>query len=81
MPKISEERRDNLVGGTAIILLGMLLCGSAIWGLADDIYSMNSGAAPPLFIILGVGTILIGVFVLYLKPQTPTADAPEAQIQ
>lgn len=73
-----EERIDNLLGGVAIILLGVLLSGSAVWGVVDDVYSMNGGAAPVLFMILGIGTILIGVFILFLKPE---AQAVERQPQ
>lgn len=68
MPHIGEERRDNMLGGFAIILLGILLCGSAIWGLADDVYSMNGGWAPPFFIILGVGSIIGGAVIFMRKP-------------
>jgi hypothetical protein len=69
-----EERGDNLLGGLAIILLGVLLSGSAVWGLVDDVYSMNGGPAPALFIILGIGTIMIGIFILSLKPEAQAID-------
>ncbi len=75
MSSWKEERTDNLLGGLAIILLGVLLSGSAVWGLVDDVYSMNGGAAPVLYIILGIGTILIGMFILSLKPEAQTVDA------
>lgn len=48
-----EERQDYILGGIAIILLGILLSGSAVWGLVVNVYSMNGGLAPPLFLILG----------------------------
>jgi hypothetical protein len=69
MPKMSDERRDNLIGGIAIILLGVLLSGSAVWGLFFDIYSMNGGAAPVLFMILGVGSIILGAAITLYKPE------------
>ena len=68
MPKISEERRDFMVGGFAIALLGVLLTGGALWGWVDDIYSMNGGAAPVLFIILGVSSIIMGAAFFLHKP-------------
>lgn len=71
MPNMSDERRDNLLGGIAIILLGILLSGSAVWGLVFDIYSM-SGAAPALFMILGVGSIILGVAITVHKPAVET---------
>lgn len=71
MPKMSDERRDNLLGGIAIILLGVLLSGSAIWGLVFNIYSM-SGAAPALFMILGVGSIILGAAITLHKPAAET---------
>jgi hypothetical membrane protein len=64
-----EEHWDNLLGGLAIILLGILISASSVWGVVDNVYSMNGGAAPVLFFILGVGTILIGVFILLHKPE------------
>lgn len=69
MPKISDERKDNMLGGFAIILLGILFCGSAIWGLVDDVYSMNGGPAPPLFILLGVSSIIMGTAIFLHKPE------------
>jgi hypothetical protein len=68
MPTLSDEQRDNLLGGLAIILLGILLSGSAVWGLVYDIYSMT-GATPILFIILGVGSIILGVAITFHKPE------------
>jgi hypothetical protein len=69
MRKMSDERRDNMLGGVAIILLGVLLSGSAIWGLVFNIYSM-SGAAPPLFMLLGVGSIILGAAIALYKPES-----------
>ena len=66
---MSDERKDNLLGGAAIILLGVLLSGSAVWGLVFNIYSMNGGAAPALFIILGVGSIILGIAITRHKPK------------
>ena len=63
MSKVKEEHRDNLLGGLAIILIGILLSSSAIWGLVDNVYSMNSGLAPIMFIILGIGSIILGVLI------------------
>ncbi len=74
MPNLSDERKDNLLGGIAIILLGVLLSGSAVWGAVFNIYSM-SGAAPVLFIILGVGSIILGVAITRYKPETQTNAA------
>ena len=79
MPKISDERKDNMLGGSAIILLGILLVGSAIWGIVYDVYSMGGGASPVLFIILGVGTIVIGTAIFLHKPEAQTVAAQEAQ--
>lgn len=64
-----EERQDYILGGIAIILLGILLSGSAVWGLVVNVYSMNSGLAPPLFLILGAGTIIMGIFISLHKPE------------
>ncbi|MGD0202470.1 MAG: hypothetical protein ABSC20_01010 [Candidatus Bathyarchaeia archaeon] len=69
MSNIKEEHRDNLLGGLAIILIGILLSSSAIWGLVDNVYSMNSGLAPIMFIILGVGSIIWGVLIFIHKPE------------
>jgi hypothetical protein len=66
---MSDERKDNLLGGAAIILLGVLLSGSAVWGLVFNIYSMNGGAAPVLFIILGAGSIILGIAITRHKPE------------
>jgi hypothetical membrane protein len=66
------EYRDNLLGGFAIILLGVLISASSVWGVVDNVYSMNGGAAPVLFFILGVGTILIGIFILLHTPEAQT---------
>jgi hypothetical protein len=71
--KISDERKDNMLGGFAIILLGILLCGSAIWGLVDDVYSMNGGLAPALVILLGVGSIIMGVAIYMHKPEAESS--------
>ncbi len=73
--KISEERRDNMLGGFAIILLGILLSGSAVWGLFYNVYSMNGGAAPALFILLGVSSIIMGTAIFMHKPETQTTEA------
>ena len=63
------EHRDNLLGGIAIILVGLLLSLSAVWGLVDNVYSMNGGLAPIMFIILGVGSIILGVLIFIHKPE------------
>ena len=75
MSDAKEEYWDNLLGGLAIILLGVLISASSVWGVVDDVYSMNGGAAPVLFFILGVGTILIGIFILVNKPEAQTVAA------
>ena len=62
-----------MLGGAAIILLGVLLFGSAIWGLAFGIYSMNGGWAPPFFIILGLGSIIMGAIIFRRKPEANPA--------
>lgn len=74
MSTMSDERRDNLIGGIAIILLGVLLSGSAVWGLVFNIYSMT-GAAPVLFMILGVGSIILGTAITLHKPEPPANAA------
>ena len=61
--------RTTYLGGIAIILLGILLSGSAVWGLVVNVYSMNGGLAPPLFLILGTGTIIMGIFISLHKPE------------
>ncbi|MGD0995472.1 MAG: hypothetical protein ABR909_08125 [Candidatus Bathyarchaeia archaeon] len=68
MSNVKEEHRDNLLGGLAIILIGILISSSAIWGLVDNVYSMNSGLAPIMFIILGIGSIILGVLIFIHKP-------------
>jgi hypothetical membrane protein len=72
MSDAKEEYRDNLLGGFAIILLGVLISASSVWGVVDNVYSMNGGAAAVLFFVLGVGTILIGIFILLHKPEAQT---------
>ncbi len=74
LPNLSDERRDNLLGGIAIILLGVLLSGSAVWGFVFSIYSM-SGAAVVLFMLLGVGSIILGAAIALYKPETQTNAA------
>jgi len=75
MSDAKEEHWDNLLGGLAIILLGILLSASSVWGVVDNVYSMNGGAAPVLFFILGIGTILIGTFIILKKPEAQTVAA------
>jgi len=67
MSNEKEERMDNLLGGIAIILIGLLLSSSAIWGLVDNVYSMNGGLAPIMFIILGFGSIILGCSYLFIN--------------
>ena len=69
MSDAKEERTDNLLGGIAIILIGILLSSSAIWGIVDNVYSMNGGLAPIMFIILGIGSIILGVSIFIHKPE------------
>ena len=69
MSNEKEEHRDNLLGGFAIILIGILLSLSAIWGLVDNVYLMNGGLAPTMFIILGIGSIILGVSIFIHKPE------------
>ena len=78
MHYISEERRDNMLGGFAIILLGILLSGSAVWGLVDDVYSMNGGAAPVLYIILGVSSIIMGIAIFMHKAEMQATESLES---
>jgi len=65
----TDEQRDNILGGLAITLIGILLSSSAVWGLVDNVYSMNGGPLPILFIILGIGSIIFGVSLIIRKPQ------------
>jgi len=69
MLDVKEEYWDNLLGGLAIILIGILLSSSAIWGLVDNIYSMNSGPLPIMFIMLGIGSIILGALIFIHKPE------------
>ncbi|MGD0646298.1 MAG: hypothetical protein ABSA75_15505 [Candidatus Bathyarchaeia archaeon] len=69
MSNAKEEHRDNLLGGLAIILIGILISSSAIWGLVDNVYSMNNGPLPTMFIILGIGSIILGVSIFIRKPE------------
>ena len=78
LPRISDEWKDNMLGGFAIILLGILLSGSAVWGLVDGIYSMNGGAAPALFILLGVASIIMGTAIFLHKPEAKTSETQNA---
>jgi hypothetical protein len=68
MSNAQEEHRDNLLGGLAIMLIGILISSSAIWGLVDNVYSMNSGLAI-MFIILGIGSIIWGALIFINKPE------------
>ena len=72
MSDAKGEYWDNLLGGFAIILLGVLISASSVWGVVDNVYSMSGGAAPALFFVLGAGTVLIGVFILLHKPEAQT---------
>ena len=69
MLKITDEQRDNILGGFAIILVGILLSSSAVWGLVDNIYSMNGGPLPITFILLGIGSIVLGTSIITRKPE------------
>ena len=69
MSKVNEEYMDNLLGGLAIILIGILLSSSTVWGLVDNVYSMNGGFLPIIFIILGIGSIVLGVSIFIRKPE------------
>jgi hypothetical protein len=69
MSNLTDEQRDNILGGLAIILLGILLSSSAVWGLVDNVYSMNGGPLPITFIILGIGSIVLGISIIIRKPQ------------
>jgi hypothetical protein len=69
MSNTKEEHRDNMLGGLVIALVGVLLSASAIWGVVDDVYSMNGGLAPVLFFILGVGSIIWGISIFFHKPE------------
>ncbi|MGA3059839.1 MAG: hypothetical protein ABSD92_05660 [Candidatus Bathyarchaeia archaeon] len=69
MSNAEEEHRDNLLGGLAITLIGLLLSSSAIWGLVDNVYSMNNGLVPIIFIILGIGSIILGISIFTRKPE------------
>ncbi|MGA3289017.1 MAG: hypothetical protein ABSD42_02105 [Candidatus Bathyarchaeia archaeon] len=69
MSNVKEEYRDNLLGGLAIILIGILLSSSAVWGLVDNVYSMNGGPVPIFFIILGIGSIIWGLLIFIHKPE------------
>ena len=64
-----EERDDNMLGGFAIILLGVLLSASSVWGIVDNVASMNGGPAPVLFMILGIASIIIGAAIFKHKPE------------
>ena len=69
MSNAKEKHVDNLLGGIAIILIGLLLSSSAFWGLVDNVYSMNGGLAPVMFIILGIGSIILGGLIFIHKPE------------
>lgn len=64
---MNEERIDSLLGGFVIVLIGVVISLSAVWGIVDNVYSMSGGAAPILFIILGIGSIIIGASILANK--------------
>ena len=63
MSDTKEEYSDNLLGGFAIILVGLLLSSSAVWGVVDDVYSMNGGLAPALAFAFGIGSIILGALI------------------
>jgi len=69
MSNKKEERDDNFLGGFAIILLGVLLSASSVWGIVDNVYSMNGGPAPVLFMILGIVSIIMGAAIFTHKPE------------
>jgi len=69
MSNVKEEYRDNLLGGLAIILIGILLSSSAVWGLVDNVYSMHGGPVPIFFLILEIGSIIWGLLIFIHKPE------------
>lgn len=69
MSNAKEEHKDTLLGGFVIILIGIIIISSAVWGLVDNVYSMNNGLAPLLFIMLGIGSIILGALIFIHKPE------------
>ena len=63
MSSEKQEAADSLLGGVAIILLGILIFSSAVWGVVEDVASINGGASAVLFMTLGIGSILIGTAI------------------
>jgi len=65
MLNAKEERRDKLLGGFVIILIGVLLSSSSLWGLVNNSYLMTSEAALVFFLVLGIGAIIYGGITLF----------------
>lgn len=63
MSSEKQEAADSLLGGVAIILLGILIFSSAVWGIVENVASINGGASAALFMLLGIASMLIGAAI------------------
>ena len=63
MSDVKEERRDNMLGGVAIVLIGVLLSASAVWGIANNSFLATNETVLIIFLILGIASIILGAFI------------------
>lgn len=63
MSSEKQEAADSVLGGVAIILVGILIFASAVWGVVQDVASINGGAAVVFFMFVGLGSIVIGAAI------------------
>jgi len=67
MSDVKEERRDNMLGGVAIVLIGVLLSASAGWGINNNSYLETNEAVLIIFLILGIASIILGALIFTKK--------------
>ena len=63
MSEVKEERRDNMLGGVAIVLLGVLLSASAVWGIANNSFLETNETVLIIFLVLGIASIILGASI------------------
>jgi len=67
MSDVKEESRDNMLGGVAIVLIGVLLSASAVWGIDNNSYLATNEAVLIIFLVLGIASIIMGASIFTKK--------------
>ena len=67
MSEVKEESRDNMLGGVAIFLIGVLLSASAVWGIDNKLYLATNEAVLIIFLFLGIASIIMGASIFTKK--------------